>query len=65
MAEHRRYNAYHRSASMRPRVFPADNTPRAVFDTRAARTASMRPRVFPADNFRAGYMTWAGGFVLQ
>ena len=34
---------------MRPRVFPAEDPPRARFAS-AANSASMRPRVFPAED---------------
>ena len=40
-------------ASMRPRVFPAENTQDVIQDHRY-RQASMRPRVFPAENPQNG-----------
>ena len=39
----------HPGASMRPRVFPAENTANGGHGT-IRDTASMRPRVFPAEN---------------
>ena len=38
-------------ASMRPRVFPAEDDFDAVQSGDTARVASMRPRVFPAEDF--------------
>ena len=40
-------------ASMRPRVFPAEDPPVAILLDPPYLQASMRPRVFPAEDFRA------------
>ena len=45
-------------ASMRPRVFPAEDRRQDASSDRQA-VASMRPRVFPAEDFIAGAGTWS------
>ena len=42
------------TASMRPRVFPAEDSQDVVKQGAAAK-ASMRPRVFPAEDFSSRY----------
>ena len=41
---------WHEGASMRPRVFPAEDPRRRHADAETASSASMRPRVFPAED---------------
>ncbi len=39
------------NTSMRPRVFPAEDSRKRAADTAAEPLTSMRPRVFPAEDY--------------
>ena len=48
---------WHPGASMRPRVFPAEDALRRAAPMRDGMPASMRPRVFPAEDFHLDYLS--------